>query len=143
MRSAPAAALAGRRGARHRAEWVSFGWSDPGDWLPDLAVGWTLIACGLVGWSRRPESRSGALMAATGFAWFAANFTTTGLAAVDWLSEQALYLHRGPLIHLVLVVPAAGGLAGGSTAPPSRSRTRRAVYPAIWRSEVATFALAG
>ena len=56
------------------AEWVSFGWSDPGDWLPDLAVGWTLIACGLVAWSRRPESRSGALLAATGFAWFAANF---------------------------------------------------------------------
>src|SRR5215212_9603439 len=77
------------------AEQVYFGWDDTGDWLPDLAVGWTLIACGLVGWSRRPESRSGVLMAATGFAWFAANFA----------SEQALYLHRGPLIHLVLSYP--------------------------------------
>ena len=55
------------------AEWVYFGWDDVAGWLPDLVTGWTLIACGLVGWARRPESRSGPLLAATGFAWFAAN----------------------------------------------------------------------
>ena len=80
-------------------------------------------------------------MAATGFTWFAANFTTTGLAAVDWGSEQALYLHRGPLLHLVLSYP------GGRLARTARSRRRRArlrcgVIPAIWGSETATFALA-
>ena len=31
-------------------------------------VGWTLIACGLICWARRPETRSGLLLAATGFA---------------------------------------------------------------------------
>jgi hypothetical protein len=77
------------------AEAASFGWSQPDEWLPDLAVGWTLIACGLIAWSRRPKSRSGALMATTGFAWFAANFA----------SDAALYLHRGPLMHLVLSYP--------------------------------------
>ena len=31
------------------AEWVRFGWGDPRHWLPDLAVGWTFIGCGLIG----------------------------------------------------------------------------------------------
>src|SRR5437773_1209148 len=53
------------------AEQIYFGWGDARHWVPDLVTGWSLIACGLVGWSRRSESRSGALMAATGFAWFA------------------------------------------------------------------------
>ena len=30
------------------AEWVGFGWGDPRHWIPDLAVGWTFIGCGLV-----------------------------------------------------------------------------------------------
>ena len=66
------------------AEWLSFGWSYRGGWLPDLAVGWTLIACGCSGWSiwlraaaehlrSRPDCPSG----------FAASFTTTGLAAIE------------------------------------------------------------
>ena len=124
------------------AEWVYFGWGEPSDWLPDLAVGWTLIACGLVAWSHRPTSRSGALMAATGFAWFAANFTTTGLAAVDWLSEQALYLHRGPLLHLVLTYP-RGRPAGRLDRAAVAIAYVAAVIPAIWGSETATFVLAG
>lgn len=114
------------------AESASFGWSQPDEWLPDLAVGWTLIACGLVAWSRRPESRSGALMAATGFAWFAANFA----------SEQALYLHRGPLIHLVLSYP-YGRLGGRVERSAVAIAYMAAVIPAVWTSEAATFVLAG
>jgi hypothetical protein len=124
------------------AEWVAFGWSEPSDWLPDLAVGWTLIGCGLVASSRRPTSRSGALMAATGFAWFAANFTTTGWSALDWLSEQALYLHRGPLLHLVLSYP-RGRLAGRLDRAAVAIAYGAAVIPAIWGSETATVVLAG
>ena len=74
------------------AEWLFFGWNDPRQWLPDLATGWTLIACGLVACSRRPETRSGALMAATGFSWFFGNFATTGVAPVDWVAAHALYV---------------------------------------------------
>ena len=111
------------------AEWVYFGWSEPGDWLPDLAAGWTLIACGLVAWERRPASRSGPLMAATGFAWFAANFTS-----------QALYLHRGPLIHLVLSYP-DGRLRGRLDRAVVGVAYLIAVIPGVWRSEAATFAL--
>ena len=76
------------------AEWVSFGWDDPRHWIPDLVTGWTLIACGLVAWSRRGDSRSGPLLAATGFPWFIGNFTTV-----------ALYLYRGPLVHLLVTYP--------------------------------------
>ena len=101
-----------------------------GDWLPDLATGWTLIACGLVAWALRPESRSGPLLAATGFAWFAANL----------VGEQALYLYRGPLIHLSLSYP-----YGRLGRPLDRSVVAigygAALVPAVWSSEIATFAL--
>jgi signal transduction histidine kinase len=111
------------------AEWVAFGWDRPGRWLPDLITGWALIACGLAGCSARPGSRSGVLMAATGFAWFAGNF-----------SAAAIYLHRGPLVHLVLSYP-------GATLAPRLARVAvvvgygAAVVPAVWRSEVVTIAL--
>src|SRR5215210_3885897 len=76
------------------AESRLYGWSDVRHWLPDLVAGWTLLACGLVAWTRRPQSRSGPLLAATGLAWFMGNF-----------SAAALYLHRGPLAHAVLTYP--------------------------------------
>jgi signal transduction histidine kinase len=43
-----------------------------------LLVGWSFIGTGLFAWWRRPENRTGALMAAVGFAWFA-----TGVSASD------------------------------------------------------------
>jgi len=96
----PAAVMAGVA-----AEWRLYGWADPGGWVPDLLAGWGMIGCGLAGWSRRPESRSGVLLAAAGFAWLAPNFAAAGLGAFGWLSAHALYLHRGPLVHLVLTYP--------------------------------------
>src|SRR6266540_737335 len=112
------------------AELHYFGWSAPGDWLADVAVGWALIACGLVAWSRRPDSLSGILMTATGFCWFAANF-----------SSQALYLHRGPLVHLVLSYP-TGRLGGRVERATVAGGYALAVIPAVWSGEIATFALA-
>jgi signal transduction histidine kinase len=123
------------------AEWVYFGWADPRDWVPDLVTGWTLIACGLVAWARRADSGAGPLMAAAGYAWFMPNFEGTGLGAIDWLAAHALYLHRGPLVHVVLTYP---------TGRPARKLTWAAIalgYGAaivtpVWRSEVATIVLA-
>lgn len=111
------------------AEWVAFGWYRPGRWLPDLITGWALIACGLAGWSARPGSWSGLLMAATGLAWFAGNF-----------SGAAVYLHRGPLVHLVLTYP-------GARPAPRLARVAvvvgyaAALVAPVWRSEVATIGL--
>jgi Histidine kinase-, DNA gyrase B-, and HSP90-like ATPase len=75
------------------AEWG--GWTDdPGGATLDLAVGLLLIGLGLVAWQRRGSSTVGPLMAASGFAWFLGN-----------LAAWALYLHRGPLVQLVVSYP--------------------------------------
>jgi signal transduction histidine kinase len=124
------------------AEWVRFGFGDPRHWIPDLAVGWTFIGCGLVASRRRPESRSGPLMAATGFTWFLWNFAQAGVPAVAWVAAHLVYLHRGPLVQLVLAYPSGrpgsrlvrGAVAVGYAA---------AVITPIWRSDVATILLAG
>ncbi len=123
------------------AEWVAFGWSDPRRWIPDLAVGWTLIGCGLVAARRRPESQTGPLMAATGFTWFVGNFSDVGAAAVAWAAAHLVYLHRGPLVQLVLTYPsgrpssrlAQAGVVAGYAA---------AVITPIWDSEAATILMA-
>ena len=112
------------------AEAVAYAWERPEDWVPDLITGWTLIGCGLVAWSVRPGSRAGPLLMAVGFAWFAGNF-----------SAAAAYLHRGPLVHLLLSYPSGAPV-------PRRARIAvmagyaAAVVPAVWRSEEATIALA-
>jgi len=87
------------------AEWVAYGWDDPRRWIPDLAVGWSFIACGLVGRWRRPNSGTGLLMLAVGFTWFLGNFASVDVPSIAWLATHALYLHRGPLIHCVLSFP--------------------------------------
>ena len=123
------------------AEWALYGWADPRHWVPDLLVGWGLIGCGLAAWSLRPRSWSGALMTAAGFAWFAPNFGTTNVGAISWLSAHSLYLHRGPLVQLVIAYPRGrssrrierAGVLGGYVA---------AVFAPIWRSEIVTIVLA-
>jgi signal transduction histidine kinase len=75
------------------AEWIVGGAFDASS-AADLVVGCVLVACGSLGWDRRPASRVGALLCATGFAWF-----------LGTLFEPALFLHRGPLVHLLLSYP--------------------------------------
>jgi signal transduction histidine kinase len=123
------------------AEWRLYGWADPRDWVPDLLTGWTLIASGLAGWSRRPQSRSGALLVATGFAWFAPNFAATGVTALGWLSAHALYLHRGPLVHLVLTYPRGRLVRRLDVTAVAVGYAAAAVTP-VWGSETATIVLA-
>jgi signal transduction histidine kinase len=112
------------------SEWVAFGSSDMRDWIPDLAVGWAFLACGLVAWSRRPESRTGVWLVLTGFAWFAGNF-----------APALIYLHRGPLIHCVLAYP-AGRLRSRVDRVAVAIAYAAALVPALGRSEVATILLA-
>jgi signal transduction histidine kinase len=123
------------------AEWISFEWEDPGSWIPDLATGWTLIACGLVAWSRRPDSRSGPLLAATGFSWFLGNFAASGLAPVGWLGEQTLYVYRGPLLQLLITYPGGRPSSRRELAAVALGYVAAVVAP-VWRSEVVTIVLA-
>jgi signal transduction histidine kinase len=60
----------------------------------DFSVGCVLLASGFVAWTRRPGSRVGLLMVGGGYTWF-----------LGTLFEPALFLHRGPLVHLHLAYP--------------------------------------
>jgi signal transduction histidine kinase len=75
------------------AEWASYDEIEPAPWA-DFAVGAVLVVCGALMWDRRPESRVGGLMWLAGLTWF-----------LGTLFEPALYLHRGPLVHLLLAYP--------------------------------------
>lgn len=124
------------------AEWIAFDWSDPRHWLPDLITGWALIACGLVAWQRRPDSRAGILMTATGLTWFVPNFAAVEAAWIAWLAAHALFLHRGPLVQLVITYP-RGRIDGRLDQAVVACGYAAAVITPIWRSETATIALAG
>jgi signal transduction histidine kinase len=124
------------------AEGVAFGWGDPRHWVPDLAVGWSFIGCGLLASARRPESRVGPFMSATGFTWFLGNFVHSGIGVVDWVAARTIYLHRGPLVHLVLAYPtglASTKLSRGAVAAGYAA----ALLTFVWRDEAATIVLGG
>ena len=122
------------------AEWVAFGWSEPRQWIPDLVTGWALIGCGLIASARRPESRSGILMAVSGFTWFLGNFGAVHVDAVAWIAGQCIYVHRGPLIHLILAYP-SGRLSSKVPRVAVVAGYAVAVFVPIWSSEVATIVL--
>src|SRR5215218_8949998 len=122
------------------AEWVG-GWGDPRHWIPDLAAGWTFIGCGLVASRQRPESRTGPLMAATGFTWFVGNFANVGVAVVAWAAAHLVYLYRGPLVQLVLTYPS--GRPGSRLVRGAVAVGYAAAVTTIWGSEAATIVLAG
>jgi signal transduction histidine kinase len=124
------------------AEWVGFGWDDPRHWIPDLAVGWTFIGSGLVASRRRSESRTGLLMTATGFTWFVGNFALVRVAALAWVAAHLVYLHRGPLVQLLLTYPSGrpgSRLVRGAVAVGYGV----VVITPIWRGAGATILLAG
>ncbi len=123
------------------AERSATGFGHPWTWIPDLAVGWTFVACGLVAWGRRPASRSGLLMLATGAAWFLPNFGPSSVAAVAWVADRSLFLYRGPLIHLLLTFP-KGRTESRLTRVAVIVGYGIALTTAVWRSDPAAIVLA-
>jgi signal transduction histidine kinase len=114
------------------AEWRLYGWAAPGGWVPDLVTGWCLLGCGLAGWARRPQSRSGLLLVAAGFAWFVSGFAITGVSA--W------YLYRGPLVQLVLTYP-LGRVRGRVEGTAVAVGYATAVVTPVWGSLAGALAL--
>jgi signal transduction histidine kinase len=94
MRLLRLALLVGAVALAVAAEWISYQAGDLALVVADAVVGLVLVTCGVVAWGRRGESRVGPLMVLAGYTWFAGNF---------W--AQALYLHRGPLVHLHISYP--------------------------------------
>jgi signal transduction histidine kinase len=111
------------------AEWATYLPEEPGLAAADATVGLTFIALGLVAWQRRPLSRSGLLMATTGFAWLAGSFATA-----------ALFLHRGPLVHLLLGYPRGRLRSRLERVIVGAAYVDAVVYP-LARQAIATIAL--
>jgi signal transduction histidine kinase len=124
------------------AERAAFGWGDARHWIPDVTVGWAFIGCGLAGWSRRPDSGTGPLLAATGFAWFVGNFASVDARPVAWLAAHALFVHRGPLVQCVLSFPNGRLTSSADRAAVALGYLAAMVTP-IGRNKVATAVLGG
>ena len=75
--------------------------------LADVAVGWSMIAAGLIVADRRPGNRIGPLAVATGFAWFVGDFTSSDVAVVSYLAT-VLHGWFDPLFALVILAYPAG-----------------------------------
>src|SRR5919204_415474 len=71
----------------------------------DFVVGVALVACGVVAWLWRSQSRIGPLLAATGFAWFLGTLAGSSIDSVAGVGAVFVTLHRGPLVHAVLSYP--------------------------------------
>jgi hypothetical protein len=122
------------------AETVGFDWADPHRWIPDLLVGWSFIGCGLIAATRQPESRSGLLMTVTGFTWFVGNFAETEAGLVAWAAANGIYLHRGPLVHLILAYP-SGRISSIQARAVIGLGYAAAIVPQVWDNDVASLLL--
>ena len=75
--------------------------------LADLAVGWSMIATGLIIADQRPGNRIGPLAVLTGFAWFAGDATSADSAVVAYLGALA-HGWFDPLFALVILAYPTG-----------------------------------
>jgi signal transduction histidine kinase len=70
-----------------------------------LAAGWSFAFTGLYAWDRRPQNSTGALMTATGFAWF---FQALSASNNEWIFALGIVgqnLSFAILIHLLVTFP--------------------------------------
>ena len=92
---------------------LAAGWA-PGWVAVDFIPGVAFLACGAVAWMRRPDSRIGPLMIATGFAWYAGTFGASRHPIVDRLAYGFQGWFEVLLAWLVLAYP--GGWLGTGAA---------------------------
>ena len=113
------------------AEWAAYDDGSFGLVAADFGVGCVLVVCGVVAWQRRPESRVGVLMAFAGLTWF-----------LGTLLPSALYLHRGPLVHLHLSYPSGRLPTRLSRVVVAAAYVDAAIAP-LARNDALTLALSG
>jgi signal transduction histidine kinase len=70
-----------------------------------LLVGWSFVGTGLFAWWRRPENRTGMLMIAAGFAWFATGVSAANDELVHTIGITLDGLFPAAVGHLLLAFP--------------------------------------
>lgn len=78
-----------------------------------LTSSWAFVGTGLYAWYRRPRNRTGLLMTAVGFSWYAFALSSAGNPYVFALGALASALPFAILIHLLVGFP-AGRLQSGA-----------------------------
>jgi hypothetical protein len=111
-------------------EAVMFGFSDLRDAIPDLLTGWGLLGAGLFAAVRAPSNRTGALLAGAGAAWFMGS-----------LFDPFLYLHRGLLLHVLLVYPTGRASTAEDRVAVAAGYVAAFATP-VWRDEFSSIAAA-
>jgi hypothetical protein len=84
----------------------------------DAAAGFALVFLGLAGWSRRRASAVGPIMTVGGLAWF-----------LGTLWSPAVFLHRGPLAHVLLSYPSGRRSSSLDRAAVTATYAYAAAYP--------------
>jgi signal transduction histidine kinase len=80
---------------------------DPTAWIVlALTLGWGFAGAGIYAWWRRPDNRTGALMALVGFTWFLGALTSADTAWAYTLGLLLSSLWIGALIHMLVAFPA-------------------------------------
>jgi hypothetical protein len=102
-----------------------------GEAAGDLMAGLALLGGGAAMWLARPSLQAGPLAALAGGAWFAGD-----------LEASLLYLHRGPLVHLLLTYPGSGRVRSRFVWVVIACAYVDGVVPALARSEIPTIVLA-
>jgi signal transduction histidine kinase len=75
--------------------------------LADVAIGWSMIAAGLIIADRRPGNRIGPLAILTGFIWFLGDFASSDVAVVAYLGK-VVHGWFDPLFALVILAYPTG-----------------------------------
>jgi signal transduction histidine kinase len=70
-----------------------------------LLVGWSFVGTGLFAWWRRPENRTGMLMTAAGFAWFATGVSAANDEVVHTIGLAVDGLFPAVVGHLLMAFP--------------------------------------
>ncbi|HYN91206.1 MAG TPA: sensor histidine kinase [Thermoleophilaceae bacterium] len=78
-----------------------------------LIVGWGFIGAGLFAWARRPENSVGALMAATGFAWFVGLISASNVPVLFTVGSLLGSVFFVTAVHMLLAAPHGRGLSRG------------------------------
>jgi signal transduction histidine kinase len=80
----------------------------PGFLLPipvELAIGWSFVSAGLIGWARRPDNRTGLLMTLTGLVWFGRQLEWLDTPLASHLSHVSVNLFLALIAHQLVVFP--------------------------------------